>query len=294
MMRLHKCITRILNMAIYLFWIGISLAILWGIALIFLFATFKIPSDSMEPQLLIGDRVLVNKLIAGPRLFNLFASLREERVDIYRLPGFGQIRRNDIVVFHSPHPYSWDRIDMHIMRYYIKRCVGLPGDTIQITNGFYVNNHAETALGNIENQKALSKKAREEFSQEVYHCFPFDSLFNWNIHTFGPLYVPRKGDIIALNRTNFQLYRQLINWELKDSIAWKDTLAYRKNTPLPRYQFRENYYFMASDNVENSQDSRYLGLIPEDFIVGVAWRVVRSIDPYTGTCRKDRFWKKLR
>ena len=96
---------------------------IYAFFLIFCFSTFKIPSDSMEPQLQTGDQVLVNKWIAGPRLFNIFASMKGKRVDIYRVPGVGQIKRNDILVFNYPHPYSWERIEMHIMQYYIKRCL---------------------------------------------------------------------------------------------------------------------------------------------------------------------------
>ena len=45
---------------------------IYAFFLIFCFSTFKIPSDSMEPQLQTGDQVLVNKWIAGPRLFNIY------------------------------------------------------------------------------------------------------------------------------------------------------------------------------------------------------------------------------
>ena len=76
---------------------------IYAFLLIFCFSTFKIPSDSMEPQLQTGDQVLVNKWIAGPRLFNIFASMKGKRVDIYRVPGVGQIKRNDILVFNYPH-----------------------------------------------------------------------------------------------------------------------------------------------------------------------------------------------
>ena len=44
------------------------------------------------------------------------------------------------------------------------------------------------------------------------------------------------------------------------------------------YRFRENYYFMGGDNMENSEDSRYWGLLPEPYIVGVATRIWMSVD----------------
>lgn len=92
---------------------------IYAFLLIFCFSTFKIPSDSMEPQLQTGDQVLVNKWIAGPRLFNIFASMKGKRVDIYRVPGVGQIKRNDILVFNYPHPYSMgaDRNAHHAILY---------------------------------------------------------------------------------------------------------------------------------------------------------------------------------
>ena len=60
----------------------------------------------------------------------------------------------------------------------------------------------------------------------VYRCFPFDSTFNWNVHDFGPLYIPRKGDRITVNQTNYKLYKQMIEWESKDSLSWKENKAY--------------------------------------------------------------------
>jgi signal peptidase I len=61
--------------------------------------------------------------------------------------------------------------------------------------------------------------------------------------------------------------------------------------PLNTYQFQKNYYFMAGDQVEGSQDSRYWGLLPEEYIVGKAWIIRESTDPYTGKFKWDRFKK---
>ena len=103
------------------------LAILWVFAQVFLFASFHIPSDSMEPELVEGDFVAVWKPVLGARLFNLNATLRLEQVEIHRVSGFRNIKRNDILVFNFPHPNNWDKIEMHILKYYVKRCIGLPG-----------------------------------------------------------------------------------------------------------------------------------------------------------------------
>ena len=74
---------------------------------------FKIPTGSMENNLLIGDHLLVNKFIFGPTL-----SRAEEKI----LP-IDPIRRGDIVVFKYPEEPDRD---------FIKRVIGLPGETIEL------------------------------------------------------------------------------------------------------------------------------------------------------------------
>ncbi|QKK03319.1 MAG: signal peptidase I [Pseudomonadota bacterium] len=87
----------------------------------FLFEPFKIPSGSMIPTLWIGDFIVVNKYAYGLRL----PVLNNKIVDI------GEPQRGDIIVFRFPED---ERIN------YIKRVVGLPGDTISYRNKvLYVN-----------------------------------------------------------------------------------------------------------------------------------------------------------
>src|SRR5262249_18824292 len=81
----------------------------------FVVQAFKIPSGSMEQNLLIGDHILVNKFIFGPTLSPL------ER----RLLPVRPVRRGDVVVFKFPQDPERD---------FIKRCVGLPGDTVEIVD----------------------------------------------------------------------------------------------------------------------------------------------------------------
>ncbi len=83
----------------------------------------------------------------------------------------------------------------------------------------------------------------------------------------------------------------MIDRESKDSLSWKDSKVYIGDKQVRQYQFQSNYYFVAGDKTENSRDSRYLGLIPEEFIVGVAWKVWKSVDPYTGNTERDVFGK---
>ena len=266
-----------------LFW-GCMVMALFVVMQIFLFSSFKIPSNSMEPGLIAGDYVLVNKLIPGARLFNVFASLRGEQVQIVRLPGLREIRRNDVVVFNYPYPNNLDRIEMHMMKYYIKRCLGLPGDSLSIVNGYYRVNGIFEPVGNIEGQELFSVQSNKMLKDAgLYWSFPKDSLISWNVKNFGPLYLPRKGDVIDMNRENISIYRKLIEWETGQKL----------DPRIVSYTFQKNYYFVAGDRIEGSQDSRYWGLLPEEFIVGKATFIWRSMNPQTRGVRWDRICSRI-
>ncbi len=93
----------------------------------FFIEAYRIPSGSMIPTLLIGDWLFVNKLVYGPHI---------PFTDI-NLPGYGEPRRSDVVVFESPpqHDQPWD-----LTPTLVKRLVGLPGDTLYMRNDqLYVN-----------------------------------------------------------------------------------------------------------------------------------------------------------
>ncbi len=290
-MKQQTLIQNLINKAINIvFWLCMIIA-LWFVVQVFVFASFKIPSDSMEPELTTGDNVLVWKPTIGPRIFNLFASMRNEQTEIYRIPGFKKIKRNDILVFNFPHPNSWDKIEMHILKYYIKRCIGLPGNTLSIQNGYFHVQGIQAPLGNTNSQKQIA--TTNKFGDGIYNSFPFDSVIGWNIKNFGPLYIPARGDSIRLDRAHFKLYKKLIEWEQKESLQYKDSIAFLNGKPISGYRFLKNYYFMAGDNGMNSQDSRYWGLLPEEYIVGKAWIIWKSVDPYTDKFRWDRFLKVI-
>ena len=94
----------------------------------FLFQPFYIPSSSMEPNLLVGDRLFVSKYSYGYSRHSLpFSPNLTNKRYLSKKP-----ERGDVVVFKTP---ADNRTD------YIKRLIGLPGDTLQIIDGdFYLNN----------------------------------------------------------------------------------------------------------------------------------------------------------
>lgn len=278
---------------------GIVLFLLVGLFLqIFCFTTFKIPSDSMESALIAGDEIIVNKMIYGARLFNISRTLNRENVDIYRLPGMRNIERNDIVVFNYPYPDRHDSISFDVMQYYIKRCVALPGDTFEIKNAHYKVKGIHEELGSAKYQNMLDsvfkKGIQETFYNIVLKGFPHDTIVDWNMKDFGPLYIPRKEDKILMNRLNWALYRELIEWEQHEKLRIKGGRFYLGNKLIVDYQFKSNYYFVTGDKVMNSRDSRYWGMLPEEYIVGKATRIWYSEDKFTEKPRWDRIMKKIK
>ncbi|GHU82606.1 hypothetical protein FACS189415_3350 [Bacteroidia bacterium] len=156
------------------------------------------------------------------------------------------------------------------------------------SDGFYHVRGLDKPLGNLESQRR-SRMGKDLFEEVIYHTYPGDSIIGWNIKDFGPLYLPKKGDTVAMNRTNYLLYKQAIEWEQKGNLEYRDSIVYLNNDSIEAYCFNKNYYFMAGDRTENSQDSRYWGLLPEEYIVGKAWIIWKSVDPYSGKIR----WKRM-
>ena len=104
----QNLVCKLVNVAVNVLFGMAILIVGWLCLQVFVFSSFRIPSRSMEPELTINDYVLVLKPIIGPRIFNVFASLRGEQIAIYRLPGFRRIKRNDVLIFNNPYPESPD------------------------------------------------------------------------------------------------------------------------------------------------------------------------------------------
>ena len=291
MNKAKKILTILENLAFFTFCMVVILFLIQ----LFCYTSFRIPSDSMEPALMDGDRILVNKLMKGARLFNVFAALDNEDVEIHRMPGWGNFKRNDILVFNFPYQMNrWDSIRMDVMQYYVKRCIALPGDTLEIRGGFYRIRGSNERLGNYNAQHYLAGLECPEQHGIVVGTFPYDGQLGWTIREFGPLPIPQKGQTVMMNRTNCLLYRQLIGWEQKKKLRLNDGQVLLGDSLISRYRFEKNYYFVSGDNMANSQDSRYWGMLPEEYIVGKATRIWYSEDKFTEKPRWNRMMKKIK
>lgn len=271
--------------------------LIWILLQVTCITTFKIPSDSMEPALLAGDYILVNKCVMGGRLFNIRDALDGKKINISRLPELGEVKRNDVLVFNFPYmEQRWDSIVFQVMNYYVKRCVALPGDTFEISRGHYKVHGYTSELGNVESQDNLmwiAEHGREGDYGIVMSGYPYNDIVDWDIMNFGPLYLPAKGDVIEMTSKHVALYRNVIEWEQKKKLLLRGDMVLLNDSVIHTYRFKENYYFVAGDKVMNSQDSRYWGLLPEPFIVGKAVRIWKSVDRNTGKIKWNRIFKKI-
>lgn len=265
-----RWVDRVLNVLCAL----IGCVVVYLLLSVFCFCTFKVPSESMMPDLLPGDQVVVNKMVLGPQLFNLRQAAKRRRVPVYRLPGFGEVRRNDVLVFHDPYPYGLvNRIRMDLLRYFVKRCVGLPGDSLSIRNGYYRVKGTDEPLGDLGKQAEQLVAGEDALRrQRIFEAYPQAPELGWNVFEFGPLYIPRRGDSIRMDRRNAAIYRELIEWEQQGSLRVDSAgVVSLDDKPLEGYRFGHDYYFMAGDNAPASHDSRFWGLLPGEFIVGKVW-----------------------
>ncbi|MBS6240908.1 MAG: signal peptidase I [Bacteroides sp.] len=295
-MKRSASLKKIVNKGIDLFLWFCGIVVLWLLAQVFCVTSFHIPSDSMEPALLAGDVILVDKLTYGARLFNVMDAVAGKQVEIKRLLGMGGMRRNDIVVFNYPCPKQWKRIEMDVMQYYVKRCVALPGDTFRIVNGRYkVDGYAGT-LGYVDAQDRFMALINEQALADDaigVRAYPEDSLIRWTVKEFGPLYIPKSGDAIPMDGRTVKLYGNIVEWERQGNLRHEAGNVYLGDSLIAEYRFLKNYYFMAGDRAENSKDSRYWGLLPEEYIVGKAVRIWKSVDKRTDRVRWNRIFKKI-
>ena len=238
----------------------------------FLIETSRVPTGSMEKTILVGDFLFVNKFVYGsssPRNIP-FTNIE---LPYFQLPALRDPERGDIVVFE----YPGDRDAMYspeIMNY-VKRCIGTPGDTITISDKVvFVNGHEAKIPRHIQylNPYVTPKGIANP------RIFPKGS--NFNEDNYGPVVVPKKGEVIPLNVNTVEKWRTIIDREFgKRVVTVEGTQVYIEGKPVTSYSLKKDYYFMMGDNRDDSADSRFWGFVPRDKIIGEALMIYWSWDP---------------
>ena len=284
---------RVLVMGVTLVGVYLGYWLIHFSTLVMVTDQFIIPTTSMFPTLIPGDRVIVDKTIMGARIYTDFHFRKGgQRLDCFRTKGRRPLRHNDVVVFNFPRP-EWKEICFEINNVWCKRILALPGDTLFVENGFYRNNNVDGTLGVIENQKKLADIPDSVLMTQNGYITAWLVPVKWTIKNMGPYYIPRNGDVIRFSPNDVTLYHDIVKLETDKELTWnwEADSAMLDGKCIESYTFQGNYYFLAGDNVLDSTDSRFWGLVPEDYIVGVVKMIFYSKNKATDKVRWDRFLK---
>lgn len=184
---------------------------------------FKVPTGSMIPTIMIGDVTLTNKMYYSVKLPIIEKTLFKTH----------EVKRGDVVVFrYPPTPVT----------YYVKRFVGLPGDTVEY-------DYAQRELK--INGQIITKKMVNTYQSEGKTVIEYSENLLGVEH---PVWIEPSADTIPNpEKTTFPL---------------KDHCTYSLEKVICKVP--QGYYYAMGDNRDNSADSRFWGFVPEKNIIGKA------------------------
>jgi signal peptidase I len=250
---------------------GLTVLIVTGVRM-FCAGSYRVATGSMNTVLQKGDFVLVNKIHGAAN------------------PG-----RDRVVVFKSP--LAKDR---HAPPLFLNRCVGMPGDTVQITpDGYSVNGRliriaAEKAFRIRKNIKPalletlqrleipLRSVAEDSLNMVIRLTAREETLLRSNLHQVAPLelapesrwsysfVIPFKGFEYRADSTSLFLYADAVRQETDGRIQTDGKTLTAGGKNVDAYRFARDYYWMLSDDGE-AIDSRHLGLVPRSSVAGNVW-----------------------
>ncbi|MBS1154803.1 MAG: lepB [Proteobacteria bacterium] len=199
----------------------------------FLVEPFQIPSSSMRPGLVVGDFILVNKFSYG---------IRTPIANNVLIP-VGTPQHGDVMVFSYPENPSIS---------YIKRVIGLPGDTVTYKG------KRLTVNGEPVKTEAAGEHLYFEQSVEPVVNRQFTEVFG--THSYNTLEIPQQ-PAFDLGKISDFPYRENCRY---------DDDAFTCKVP-------QGHYFMMGDNRDHSADSRYWGFVSEKYVIGKAFLVWLNI-----------------
>jgi len=234
----------------------------------FLVASFVVPTGSMENTVMTGDFLFVNKFIYGPTTPQIIPFLNIP-LPYIKFPGPKTPQRGDVIVF--VYPGDRDEVKPREFQYYLKRCIAIAGDTLQIINKKVYVNGIEYPLpptGKYDYSEPLSPYNKWE---------TFPPGRGYTRDNYGPIRIPRKGDTLYLNAKNWREWEYFIKKEGHD-IFFDGSSIYIDGKPTNFYIVERNYCFAMGDNRDHSSDSRYWGFVPYENVVGAPLIIYMSWD----------------
>lgn len=238
---------------------------------------FQIPSGSMENTLLVNDFIVANKAV-------------------YR---YSDPKVGDIIVFRPPRGAINDlsMLDSQgrVNQDFIKRCVGVPGDTVEIKNGSLYRNGVKANEPFLKEKdivgafKLVEYKGSYKFESKYVPAFTLDPEFSAgsivNFHgdnQMGFGYATCRNYAIGLEDIDTEGNQERLRF--KAFLSPEDEKAMKELATAPPAKIPAGYYLMCGDNRNGSLDARYWGLIPRSAIVGRSeaivfpfkrWRITR-------------------
>ena len=256
-------------------------------------ASFVVPTPSMEKTVMTGDFLFVNKFIYGPSSPQVVPFLNIP-LPFFRLPGYRDPERGDVIVFIFPG--ERDEVDAREFQYYLKRCIAVAGDTLEVKENAVFVNHQEVPLA----PNAHYDPAVPVTSFDQWETFPYGKGFTRS--NYGPLRIPKKGDVIPLSIQNLQEWSIFIQRE-GHKVATNGSAILVDGNPVQNYTVQHNYCFGMGDNRDHSKDSRYWGFVPYENVVGTpimvywSWNTdlpLSRIFDKLGSVRWSRIFKFIR
>ncbi|MEK6651180.1 MAG: signal peptidase I [Bacteroidota bacterium] len=256
---------------------------------IFVVEAFRIPSSSMENTLQVGDLVLVNKLAYGIRTPGA-VPFTAGRLTPHSLVEYTSVERGDVIVFEFT-LRGPDGIPADLL-YYVKRCVGLPGDTVELRQGRLFINGRELLPPATGTMPGFQNAARRE---ALYpHGAGFTDV------DYGPLRVPRAGDTLVLDPASAPFWFPILQRDGHMAEIRPNGSVLVDGTACSYIILDCNHYFVLGDHRDNSADSRMWGFVRHDEIIGegllVYWSTREPDDRGSGwgTVRWDRIGTLIR
>lgn len=208
----------------------------------FIVQAVKVPTGSMQNTITVGDHLLVNKFVFAPGPSLPLLPQRE-------------IRRGDIIVFKypgNPHNQERDQQEDNIPYKvnYVKRVIGLPGDTVEL-RGLQVLINGQPLPEHV----IVARNVNEKAPLEIIEDTPRQGNEQWNVYYFE--------DTVEAARAG-------------QKVPASSDFHYAVNGKPAKVP--DNSYFVMGDDRDNSLDSRAWGFVPRELVIGRAMFVYWSYD----------------
>lgn len=252
----------------------------------FVFDVVIVQSPGMDPTLRQGEIVFVNKLFSAKRNDVVRISLPLAACDsgvpssysfkrIAGAPGDTiEIRNSRLLVNGKLVPEN----DFFLHNYIAKirtqadstafSEAGIGGKFLIDDSCVYLISITEKKFNELNEKKVFFSLVTNSEDSTDYDesVFPFSKQYSWNEDYFGPLHIPKKGDILLLDTNTIKLYKRIIVDLENGKLENKAGRIFVDDQEIYSYVVKQNYFFVTGDNFDNSVDSRNWGLVPENRI----------------------------